>query len=308
MRKLSRSTARPVFVLPLAAAIALVFVQDATAITGGGVVRNCLDSGHASLRDAFSNAVDNEIIDLMNLTCGTITLSNGALVDNKGTTNVTSLGPGAAALTIDANNQDRPLVHKGSGALTIKNLTITHGSYSGVRGGGGIYSHGSVHLYNSTVSACVLTASGSAPANGGGAYSVGAMLLETSIVTGNTIHALRALPEPAPTLVPSNSSAIEFSPTASTSRIYSVAAAASRKYGITSPLSFSVIGLPRRSRDRPAATLIQPSLTQYSSTVVLSWPLKRMPIPRLRIAASWNGLLGSSARRSGKVSTMALTR
>jgi len=188
MRELTRPASRPACLLPLAAAIALVFAQDATSLTGGVVVLNCRDSGPASLRDAYSNAIDNEIIDLTNLTCGTITLTTGALVDSKGATNVTLLGPGVAALMIDANSQDRALVHKGSGALTIKDLTITRGSYNGAHGGGCIYSHGSVHMYNSTVSACTLKPSGNAPGNGGGVYALGSLDLATSTVSGNTIN------------------------------------------------------------------------------------------------------------------------
>ena len=61
---------------------------------------------------------------------------------------------------------------------------------------------------------------------------------------------------------------------------------ASLKYGSTGPLSLMVSGLPLRSSALPAATRIQPSLTQYSSTLVFSWPAKRMPMPRSSSAAS----------------------
>ena len=52
------------------------------------------------------------------------------------------------------------------------------------------------------------------------------------------------------------------------------------------PLSLSVIGWPKRSRLRPAATRIQPSDTEYSMTLVFSWPLNLMPTPRLSSASS----------------------
>jgi hypothetical protein len=46
-----------------------------------------------------------------------------------------------------------------------------------------------------------------------------------------------------------------------------------------------VSGLPKRSRAFPAATRIQPSLTQYSSTLVFSLPAKRMPTSRASASA-----------------------
>ena len=59
----------------------------------------------------------------------------------------------------------------------------------------------------------------------------------------------------------------------------------SRKYGSTVPLSLMVSGLPKRSLALPAGTRIQPSLTQYSSTLVFSAPLKRMPMSRASTSA-----------------------
>src|SRR5205085_522587 len=74
------------------------------------------------------------------------------------------------------------------------------------------------------------------------------------------------------------------------------------KKGSTSPASLIVIGCPKRSRLRPAATRIQPSEMLYSSTSWRSLPLKRMPTPRCRVSASKWGLRGLSERRSGGVS------
>src|SRR4051812_3545258 len=59
----------------------------------------------------------------------------------------------------------------------------------------------------------------------------------------------------------------------------------SRKYGSTGPCTLIVNGLPWRSLALPAVTRTQPSLTQYSSTLVFSTPLKRMPTSRERISA-----------------------
>ncbi len=68
----------------------------------------------------------------------------------------------------------------------------------------------------------------------------------------------------------------------------------------TLPVSLMVIGLPKRSRALPAETRIQPSETQYSSTLFFSTPLKRTPIS-WRVTMSWKcGLAGFTDRRSGK--------
>src|SRR3546814_12173757 len=71
----------------------------------------------------------------------------------------------------------------------------------------------------------------------------------------------------------------------------------------SSDLSLIVIGWPKRSFDLPAATRIQPSEIEYSSTSVRSWPLKRMPIPRCNTSMSkWceRGLVRLEEIRVGK--------
>ncbi len=73
----------------------------------------------------------------------------------------------------------------------------------------------------------------------------------------------------------------------------------SLKYASTGPVSLISSGLPWRSLVLPASTRIQPSLTQYSVTLVFSAPLKRMPTSRSSALASKYGLRGSVERRSG---------
>jgi hypothetical protein len=58
------------------------------------------------------------------------------------------------------------------------------------------------------------------------------------------------------------------------------ASPALRNQASTVPFTFIVIGCPRRSSALPTGTRTQPSLMQYSSTLVRSTPLKRMPMPR----------------------------
>src|ERR1700712_2237482 len=45
------------------------------------LVTNCNDSGIGSLRQAYANAADNQVIDLSQLVCSRITFTPGALVD-----------------------------------------------------------------------------------------------------------------------------------------------------------------------------------------------------------------------------------
>src|SRR5215210_8688247 len=78
----------------------------------------------------------------------------------------------------------------------------------------------------------------------------------------------------------------------------------SRKYGSTGPWTLIVSGFPKRSLALPAVTRTHPSLTQYSSTLVFSTPLKRTPTPRSSAAASWCGLFGFLAKRSGGTSSI----
>src|SRR5437588_13098593 len=81
----------------------------------------------------------------------------------------------------------------------------------------------------------------------------------------------------------------------------------SRKYGSTGPWTLMVSGLPWRSLALPAVTRTQPSLTQYSSTLVFSTPLKRMPTSRDSTASLYQGLRGSTDRRSGNWSLAGLS-
>ena len=62
-------------------------------IRGDIVVTNCDDSGPGSLREAYFNAVDQDTIDLSQLSCSTISLTTGALTDSGAATSLTLIGP-----------------------------------------------------------------------------------------------------------------------------------------------------------------------------------------------------------------------
>ncbi|HEY6894995.1 MAG TPA: choice-of-anchor Q domain-containing protein, partial [Rhodanobacteraceae bacterium] len=152
-------------------------------------VTNCDDSGAGSLRDAVTNAVSGDVIDLSALTCSAITLDTGLVstVDE-----LTLTGPGAAALAIDGNNASRVIEHQGQyGMLTIEGLTIRNGSY--VYSGAGVYgglapgacilSQSSVTLNAVAIDHC--SASGWS-VFGAAVDTLGALYMTDSAITGTT--------------------------------------------------------------------------------------------------------------------------
>jgi len=183
----------------LAAALALGGMSEAlasaTTSTKGPrgpapiVVTNCDDSGPGSLRDAYFNAPDGATIDLTQLQCSTITLTSGALTDSLSAEDVSLEGPGKYALTINGNNNGRVIVHNGSGTLGLSNLTITGGSYSGVYGGGCIYSYGSVNATVTLISECSMSSTGTAKAYGGAIYAKTGVTVALSTVSNSRAHA-----------------------------------------------------------------------------------------------------------------------
>jgi len=147
------------------------------------VVQNCNDSGPGSLRAAYANAVDNETINLTQLTCSRITLGS-ALVDPVAAASVTLMGPDRDLLTIDGAGLYRVLVHSGNGALHVDHLTIANGHHGGTRGGC-IYSAGGVEATGTTVSACVVDTTGPY-ALGGAIFAQGVVSLFDSTVADSS--------------------------------------------------------------------------------------------------------------------------
>ena len=161
-------------------------------IRGDIVVTNCDDSGPGSLREAYFNAVDQDTIDLSQLSCSTISLTTGALTDSGAATSLTLIGPGKYDLTIDGGNSNRVFVHNGSGYLQMFGLSITGGSYSGPYGGGCIYSYGGVLAEYVQISACSLSSSGIDHAYGGAIYARTGVFLAEATISGSTAHAASA--------------------------------------------------------------------------------------------------------------------
>ena len=188
-------------------------------------VDNCNDAGAGSLRDVAAHANHGDGIDLGGLTCGTISVTTGAITLH----DVELTGPGAAQLEINgaANQSKRIFNHvSGGGTLDISGVTIKGGTYvsSASLGGGclrsvggnlrvsdsvfksclvftpvgqagnarggaiAFYGTGIVHLYGTTIeSSFARTDHGFA--QGGGLYAQGDVALQASTIANNSVSA-----------------------------------------------------------------------------------------------------------------------
>ena len=159
-------------------------------------VTNCADDGSdGSLRRVMSSAESGDVIDMSQLTCSTITLTQGAIdfdVDN-----LTLQGPGQNALTIDGNNADRVFtIYTSNGTNSISDLTIAHGFIGGsaYATGGCVYSYFATPdnvliLTRVTVTSCTAGDAQAVYAGGGGVLTYGALTLESSTISGNHVTA-----------------------------------------------------------------------------------------------------------------------
>jgi hypothetical protein len=173
-------------------------------------VASCEDDGSpGTLRAAIDGASDGDTIDLGGLACSLITLQNGPLVSP--VTNLTLLGAGAAALTIDGNDSVRVL--QGSN-LAIEGLTIANGrTPPGTNGacvlagnlsltdavlahcvnfsaadalGGAAFVSGDLTMHGASIVAS--GAAGASYAKGGAAFVGGAATLYDSTISGNNVQ------------------------------------------------------------------------------------------------------------------------
>jgi len=146
-------------------------------------VTSCDDSGAGTLRDAVTNAVSGDVIDLTGLSACTITLSTGAITTS--VDDLTIQGPGADVVTVDAAQTSGVFSHYGAGTMTIDGLTIANGRIEGYayHGGACVLSSGNIALTNSTATNCY---SYTAHAYGGALCAVGNITLINAKLSGNT--------------------------------------------------------------------------------------------------------------------------
>jgi hypothetical protein len=143
------------------------------------VVANNNDSGAGSLRQAISDAspIDPASISFATNVTGTITLTTGELLINKG---LTIAGPGARVLTVSGNNLSR-VIRIAAADVAISGLRISDGKAPATYNGGGIR----VEALRAALTNLVFAnnVAGSSPADGGG---LGVMSTNSCVVHGCT--------------------------------------------------------------------------------------------------------------------------
>jgi len=196
-------------------------------------VTSCLDDdGPGTLRSVLAGAAEGDVIDLSQLACSTITLTQGAIdtsaLGEHPLYDVTLQGPGRDALTISAGGASQVFVIGGFssslGTFTVNDLGIADGRYGGslaacILGFGGAlvlnrvdvsncHSSGTYQLVfggavdantlvmtDSTITGSSLTATGAnSTGAGGGAYAGDATLVRSTI-SGNSVIAPHAYRE-----------------------------------------------------------------------------------------------------------------
>lgn len=151
-------------------------------------VTNCNDSGTGSLRDAVTNAVDGDTIDMTALTCSTITLTTGSLTAFAD--NLTLDGPGSKYLAVDGNYAYTSIQHIGTGLLDVSGVTLENGhKYGSSPRGGCLFSGGTVQLSDVVATNCATIAEPgySYPALGGAVYAAYNLSLDNSAVTYGSV-------------------------------------------------------------------------------------------------------------------------
>lgn len=172
----------------LCAGVATVHADTITVrSTGDGAANpaNCPGTG-CRLRDALAkaNAAGGDTINFS--VSGTITLTNGQLVVNKG---VAIDGPGANLLAVNGNASGR-VFSISSATVTISDMTITNGRGVQLGDGGGMHIDGRANV---TLSNCTVTGN-SSDGNGGGIFVTNSDLTLTNCVVSNNSSASQDYP------------------------------------------------------------------------------------------------------------------
>src|SRR5262249_50926278 len=157
------------------------------------ITKGNLATHTGSLRFAVANAASGDIVSMVGLSCGTISLQTGAITIAQN--NLTLNGPGMQKLAITGAynatiENDRVINHTGRGTLTINNLSVQFGYLNQYSAKGGcIYSHGNVQLGRVGVYFCTAHAPfmGTSIALGGGVYSHGSLIVNSSAIRDNAV-------------------------------------------------------------------------------------------------------------------------
>ena len=194
--RLSRMSLRP-----LAAGLALILCTTTpsaiaavthlvTTCNDQNPVNDCSISDDGTLRRAYTCALSGDTIDLTQVQCSKITLSN-QLFSRTGGGSITLNGPGRDKLRIESGGRFRNITHIGSAAdtLAINNLTIAFGLNVGV-GGGCIYSKANISISSSTVTGCGVTTA--AYTRGGALLAKGAVTVVDSEISSSIANGTRS--------------------------------------------------------------------------------------------------------------------
>ncbi len=147
-------------------------------VSGTLTVLSTNDNGAGSLRQAITDAYNNDTLDLTGLS-GTITLGGTELSIDK---DLSLAGPATGGLTISGNNGSR-VINIRSGTVNLNNLTIQNGAVT-TGNGAGILNSGILTISNSTISGNNATGSN----NGGGLYNDGTAILKNVTLSGNSAY------------------------------------------------------------------------------------------------------------------------
>lgn len=168
------------------------FGWRASSVAAVITVTNTADTGAGSLRQAITDAQENDTIDFASDVRGTILIASGQLLISKA---LAIQGPGANLLAIDAyGTGGRVLVIDAPGkAVTIFGLTFTHGGWFSLKGfaGGGIWNNSILALTACTVSDCsIISGLGGSSQIGGGIYNAtgGSIQLVRCTLSGNAVQ------------------------------------------------------------------------------------------------------------------------
>jgi CSLREA domain-containing protein len=160
-------------------------LREAIQLEDGTLGRSLTTGEQAQIYGTLGNADTIQF----NLPAGqqTITLTGGALSI---THPLTIAGPGAGALTIDGNNQDRVFV---VGQIFSRNLSLVVGiSGLTISGGNQTYGAGLLNFGTLTVSNTNFANNTAGASGGGGIYNVGALTLSSCTFSGNAVSNLGA--------------------------------------------------------------------------------------------------------------------
>jgi hypothetical protein len=155
--------------------IAIVVLAGATFLVASAPAGAATVSTEAELRASFASDAQVDLAADITLTDCSAPDDGSVVRPNTNTDSVTLDGHG---FTITQTCQSNVVVQNGTGALTVRNVTITGGDTDG--SGGGVFALGDL-----TVESSVITGN-RADGSGGGVVADGAVVVRTSSVVGNS--------------------------------------------------------------------------------------------------------------------------